>query len=123
LVEEEGDGIRVRGLGEVAGFGVSTLRESCPSGSWEHRRLRDFGRRLRKEAVEELGAGLGVTKTGGDAEDLEFGAAEGESDGEGIIDVVAIFGVDDDLFGEALVGRIGLDRPVGKSGSDKVGHK
>ena len=56
----------------------------------------DFG----EEAVEKLRSGFGVPKGSGDAHDLQFGAAQGERDGEGIVDVVADISVDDYFFWE-----------------------
>ncbi len=101
LVEEEGDGVRVGELGEAAGFGVAALGEvgfgrgGCAGG------YRDFGAiDFGEEAIEELGAGFGVAEGGGDAEDLKFGAAEGEGYREGVVDVVADVGVEDYFFGE-----------------------
>jgi len=45
-----------------------------------------------EDEVEDFGAGFGIAEGGGDAEDLELGAFEG--DGEGVVDV----GVDGDLL-------------------------
>src|SRR5229473_1206940 len=101
LVEEEGYGIGVGGLGKVAGFGVAALGEvgfgrgGCAGGYGDFGAT-DFG----EEAIEELGAGFGVADGGGDAEDLQFGAAEGEGYREGVVDVVADVGVQDHFFGE-----------------------
>ncbi len=105
LVEEEGDGVRVGELGKVAGFGVAALGEvgfgrgGCAGGYGDFGAT-DFG----EEAIEELGAGFRIAEGGGDAEDLQFGAAEGEGDGEGVVDVVADVGVEDYFFGEGGAG-------------------
>ena len=101
LVEEKGDGVGMRRLGEVAGFGVATLREGTfgrrgNAGGYGDVRTADFG----QEAVEKLGAGFRVAERGGDAKDLEFGATKSEAHGERVINVVADVGVDDDFFGE-----------------------
>jgi len=106
LVEEEGDGIGVRRPGEAVVLGVAALGEGAfrrrgDAGSYRDVRAADFG----EETVEKLGAGLGVTKRGGDAEDLEFGAAESEGDSEGVVNVVTDVSVNDDLFGEGVGGR------------------
>src|SRR5882724_4794803 len=115
LVEEEGIGIRVGRFGEVVVLGVAALGESSfgwrgDAGGHRDFRAADFG----KEAVEELGAGLGVTERGGDAEDLEFGAAESEGDGEGVVDIVADVGVEDYFF-RGGVGGGGLGAADGSS--------
>jgi len=74
LVEEESDGVGVSGLGEAVVLGVAALRESALGGRGNTSSYRDFRpTSFGKEAVEELGAGLGVTEGGSDAEDLEFG--------------------------------------------------
>lgn len=101
LVEEKGDGVWVRRLGEMAGFGVAALGESAfrwrrNSGGYEDVRAASFG----EETVKKLGAGLRVAKRGGDAEDLELGAAEGEGYGERVVNVIADVGVNDDFFGD-----------------------
>src|SRR6266704_463929 len=57
-----------------------------------------------EEAVKKLGASFGVAESCGDAKDFEFGAAERESDGEGVVNVVADVGVNDDFFGKSLLG-------------------
>jgi len=104
LVEEESDGVGVSGLGEAVVLGVAALRESALGGRGNTSSYRDFRpTSFGKEAVEELGAGLGVTEGGSDAEDLEFGAAEGQCDGEGIVDVVADVGIDDYFFGDGFL--------------------
>jgi hypothetical protein len=105
LVEEEGDGVGVRRLGEMAGFGVAALgkgafRRRGDADSYRDVRAADFG----EETVEKLGAGLGVTKRGGDAEDLEFGAAESEGDSEGVVNVVADVSVEDYFFRDGVGG-------------------
>ena len=100
LFEEECDGIRVRRFGKMAGFGVAALGErglGRRGRSYGHGYLRapDFG----EEAVEKLRPGFSVPESSGDAEDLQFGAAQGEREGEGIVDVVSDVGIDDYLFG------------------------
>jgi hypothetical protein len=67
-----------------------------------------------EHAVDDPGAGFGVAEGGGNAEDFEFGAAQGESDGEGVVDVVADVGIDDDFF----VRRRGL-RGAGRGNDGK----
>ena len=52
-----------------------------------------------EETVKELGAQFGVAESGGDAENLELGAAEGEGNREGVVNVVSDVGVNDDFFG------------------------
>jgi len=47
---------------------------------------------------------FGVTKRGGDAEDLEFGAAESEGDSEGVVNVVADVSVEDYFFRHGVGG-------------------
>jgi len=106
LFEEKSNGVRVRGLCEAVVLGVPALRECALGGRGNTSSYRDFrAASFGKEAVEELGAGLGVTEGGSDAEDLEFGAAEGECDGEGVVDVVADVGVDDYFFGYGFLGN------------------
>ena len=112
LVEEEGDGVGMRRLGEVAGFGIATLGESAVrcsgnAGGYGGVRSTSFG----KEMIEKLGAGFRVAESGGDAKDLEFGAAKSERHGESVVDIVADVRVNDDLFGESCGGgRLGRAR-------------
>jgi len=99
--QDETDRVGMRWLRRVAAFGVAALGERGlgrrgRTGGHGYLGVADFG----EEAVQELGTGFGVTEGGSDAEDLEFGAAEGECDGEGIVDVVANVGVDEYFFGE-----------------------
>ena len=109
LIKKEDDGVRMRRrLGEAAGLGVAALGEGAlrgggRAGSYGDVRTPDFS----EEAVEKLGAGFGVAKSSGDAEDLEFGATESEGDGEGIVNVVSDVGVDDDFFGRGFLWGIG----------------
>ena len=114
LVEEEGDGVGVRRLGEAAGFGVAALGEGALgrrryASGYGDVRATGFG----KEAVEKLGAGFRVAESCGDAEDLEFGAAESKGYGEGVVDVVADVGVDDNFFGKGFLGGCGGGRRLG----------
>ncbi len=114
LVEEEGDGIGVGRLGEAAGFGVAALGEGALGrrrNASGHGNVRATG--FGEEAVKKLGASFGVAESCGDAKDFEFGAAERESDGEGIVNVVADVGVNDDFFGKSLLGWRGGGRRLG----------
>ena len=84
----------------MARFGIVTLRESALGGRGNASGYRDFGvASFSEETVEKPGAGFRVAESGGDAEDLEFGTAEGERHGEGVVNVVANVGIDDDFFG------------------------
>jgi len=84
----------------MARFGIVTLRESALGGRGNASGYGDVGATgFGKEAVEKPGAGFRVAESGSDAEDLEFGTAESECHGEGVVNVVANVGVDDDFFG------------------------
>ena len=134
LVEEEGDGVGMGRLGEAVVLGVTTLGERA---FWRSGRAGGYGNVLAasfgEKAVKNLGAGFRVAKSGGDAEDLEFGAAESKSDGEGVVNVVADVRVDDDFFRRILVwsgrtrdglgfaGRSGeQDRKTKRTGEDRI---
>src|SRR5258708_4682374 len=111
LLKQEGDGIWMRRLGEAAGFRVAALRERTLGGRWrasgyQNVGAADFG----EETVEEFGASFGVTESGSDAKDLQFGAAYGESHGEGVVYVVSDVRVDDDFFRQRGSGLASTDR-------------
>ncbi len=46
-------------------------------------------------AIDEAGTQLGISKCGGDAEQFEFGAAQGQCEGERVVDIVADVGIED----------------------------
>jgi hypothetical protein len=84
----------------MAGLGVAALREGAldgrgSSGGDGDFRTASFG----EEAVEKFGSGFGVAEGGGHAEDLQFGAAQGQSYGESVVNVVADVGVNVDFLG------------------------
>jgi hypothetical protein len=116
LVEKEGDGVGVGGLGEMAGFGVAALGEV---GFWRGGRASGYGdvgaADFGEEAVEELGAGFSVAEGGGDTDDLQFGAAQGQSEREGVVDV----GVENYFF---LEGGGGLGLAEGRGCQDCTSH-
>src|SRR6267154_370288 len=111
LLKQEGDGIWMRRLGEAAGFRVAALGEGAFGGRWRASGYQnvgpaDFG----EETVEEFCASFGVTESGSDAEDLQFGAAHGKSHSEGVVYVVADVRVDDNFFRQRGSGLASTDR-------------
>ena len=130
---EEGDLVRVaRDLfreevecGGMAGDGVMLFRVDFlgEAGGWwcgQTYRYRDVCvAGVREEAVEQAGAEGGIAEGGGEAEDPEFGAAQGEGDGEGVVDVVTDVGVDDDFCGGVWPGLCGCDLGCGDDGDDR----
>ena len=85
-------------VGIVAAFGVAALGERAFGGRGRTGCHRDFrAAHFGKETINKLCASLGVSKRGGDAEDLQFRAAQSQSEGESVIEVVADVGVDDDF--------------------------
>ncbi len=58
-------------------------------------------------AVHDSGASFGVSEGGGDAENFKLGTFEGKGKREGIVDVVAYVGIDDDFFARSrCLGRL-----------------
>ena len=66
-----------------------------------------------EEAVDETSAKSGVAPGGGDAENLDFGATQCQSQSEGVVNVVADVGVEDDFgFGGGRRGHSRLRAEV-----------
>ena len=98
-VEQEGDAVGVDGgggdaLGEGA-LGEGGGRGGGGAGGDEDVAVAGIG----EEAGKEAGAEGGVAEGGGDAEEVELGGLEEEGDGEGVVDVVADVGVEEDELG------------------------
>src|SRR3989441_9903839 len=91
----------MRWLRIVPAFGVAPLRERAFTHRGRARcngdvRTANFG----KEAIDELSAGLGVSERGCDPDNLQFRAAQSQSESKSVINVVADVGVNDYFFGE-----------------------
>ncbi len=107
LVEEEIDGLRVGFLRDVAGFGPLRLAEIGLGFCGDAFGDGDIcGVGFDEEAVDHARAEFCIAPGAGDAEDFDFGAGEGEADGEDVVNVVADVGVDDDFCG--VRGRFGI---------------
>src|SRR5215472_14652066 len=96
----------MRRLRKVPALGIAELRERRLWRCWRascYRNVRapDFA----EHPVEQLGAHLRIAKRRGDAEDLQFGAAQGQRHRKRIVNVVADVGVNDDFFGRRRLRR------------------
>src|SRR5215472_15313409 len=89
----------MRWLREVPALGILQLRKGglrrC-SRACGNRNIR--APHFSEQAVEELGPHFRIAKSGGDPEDLEFRAAQGQSYGKSIVNIVANVRINDDLF-------------------------
>jgi hypothetical protein len=54
-----------------------------------------------EKSIDDFGSGLGVAEGGGYAENFKLGAAESQRECEGVVDVIADVGVDDDFLWRA----------------------
>ncbi len=93
----------MRRFAELGSVGVVALRHGIFRGGWlpcqdGNFRAADFA----QKSVDDAGTGFGVAEGSGYAKDFEFGAFDGEREGEGVVDVVADVGVDDDFLGRGL---------------------
>jgi len=100
LVENEIHGGRMRSAGEAAGIAVTALAHGIfglrgDAGEDGNVAARDFA----EHTIDDACTGFGVPEGGGDSQDLQFGTAESEGDGEGVVNVVADVSVNDDFFG------------------------
>ena len=99
LVENEVHRGRVRRAGERAGIAESALVHAigCVGGNaGENGDVAAAS--LGEEAIENPSAGFGIAERRCDAENLEFGTAQGKGHSKSIVNVVADVGINDDFF-------------------------
>src|SRR5438270_1921715 len=89
----------MRCLGELAGLRIAEWGE-CRLGRrcWDGRHGNIWAPCFNQETIEEFGARFGIAESCGDAEDLQFRAAQGQRHRESVINVVADIGVNDDFL-------------------------
>ena len=84
-------GVPALGILQLRKRGLRLCRRACGNGNIR-------ARRFFEQAVEELGSHFRIAKGSGDAEDLQFRAAQGQSYGKSIVNVVANVRINDDPF-------------------------
>src|SRR4029077_17978766 len=106
LLQQEVNRCRMGRLREMPALGIASLVEWI-FGLGGH--SRGYGyvlpARFAQETVGQFRAGLSISETGGHAQDFELRTAQRQSQGKGVIDVVADIGVDDDFFWMCGTGR------------------
>jgi hypothetical protein len=88
--------LSIAALGELI---VSVSR--CSHGDWNV-----LATGLPEKPIQELGASLGISEGGGNAENFQLRAAETERNRECVIDVISDIGVNDDFFRNARLHRL-----------------
>jgi hypothetical protein len=85
---------------EVSTFGIAALCEAIAGRCWRsHSDWNVLVAVFAQQPVDQLGARFGIAEGGGNAENLQLRATQRQSNREGVVDIVADIGIDDDFLG------------------------